>query len=424
MTDPLSITAGVAGLFSLGIQVAELFIKFYNSYRSQNTDVARMTTKLESLRDTFRSLDAALQKRVFRPDEQNLIRNIESSAHNCDELIKELEEEYKKFDEAATIGIKNAIKVASRRATYPLRQSTLQKLDETISEIRENLTTALGVLQLRDHKNTQDDITELKMMLEVQISSTIRDWLRAPDATVDYNAASAKRHPGSGIWLVQSSAFITWLNRDNSFLWLNGFAGCGKSVLCSTAIQYSFRHKPVNQNTGIAFFYFTFNDDSKQNESAMLRALLLQLSGQLSDSKTGLISLYDSNRTAVPSPAVLIAHLQNLIQKFDQVYILLDALDESPLYTQRSQVLDAIKKMRNWGFSGLHLLITSRDEHDIRESLSPAGNDEIVMKNAAINQDIGNFITEQLNIDPKLRLKWHAHHVQIQQALTERADGV
>ena len=310
---------------------------------------------------------------------------------------------------------------------YPFRQSTLLKLNETISEIRDNLTTALGVLQLRDHKNTRDDVTELKSLVEVvkasQISSTVRDWLRAPDATVNHNAACAKRHPRTGIWLVQGSAFITWLSRDNSFLWLSGFAGCGKSVLYSTAIQYSFRHKQANRRVGIAFFYFTFNDEFKQNESAMLRALLLQLSGQLSDSNTELISLYGSNRTAVPLPAVLIAHLQNLIQKFDQVYILLDALDESPRYGQRNQVLNAIKKMREWRFSGLHLLVTSRDELDIRGSLNPAEDDEIVMKNAAIDQDIRNFISEQLNIDPTLRRKWHAHHVRIRQALAERADG-
>lgn len=60
MTDPLSVTAGIAGLFSLGIQVTESLVKFYNSYKSQDIDVARVTTKLENLSDIFRSLSAAL----------------------------------------------------------------------------------------------------------------------------------------------------------------------------------------------------------------------------------------------------------------------------------------------------------------------------------------------------------------------------
>ncbi|MCJ1267393.1 hypothetical protein MMC22_007278 [Lobaria immixta] len=159
MIDPLSVTAGIAGLFSLGIQVTESLVKFYTSYKDQDTDVARMTTRLESLLDTFCGLDAAVQRRTFRPDEQDLIKNIESSVRNCDGLIQELKEEIQKFDRAVAVGIRGTLRAAGRRAAYPFRQSTLQKLDEVVGEIRHNLTFTLEVLQLRDHENTQDDIT-------------------------------------------------------------------------------------------------------------------------------------------------------------------------------------------------------------------------------------------------------------------------
>jgi hypothetical protein len=43
--------------------------------------------------------------------------------------------------------------------------------------------------------------------------------------------------------------------------------------------------------------------------------------------------------------------------------------------------------MREWRQPGMQLLVTSRDEPHIRESLSPAKNEEIVMKNAEINRD-------------------------------------
>jgi hypothetical protein len=427
MTDPFSVATGIAGLISLGIQVTGSLVKFYTSYKGQDSDVTRTTEKLESLLHTFQFLDATLQSRTFRPDEVDLIKNIESSIHKCDDLIQELKQECEKFDKASINGIKGTIKVAGRRAAYPFRQSTLQKLDEDISEIRDNLSLALEVLQLRDHKSTQNDITELKSLVEIvrasQISSTIRDWLKAPDATVNHNAACAKRHPGTGMWFIKGHIFTTWLTQDRSFLWLNGFAGCGKSVLCSTAIQYTFRYKRSDRGVAIAFFYFTFNDESKQDESAVLRTLLLQLSGQLSDSHTDLARLCDSYHTSIPPAIVLIAHLRHLIQRFDQVYILLDALDESPRYGQRDRVLNTIETMRKWLLPGLHLLVTSRDEPDIRESLSPVGDEEVIMKNTEINHDISNFISRQLEIDPKLR-KWRACHDRIQQVLAERAQGV
>ena len=40
---------------------------------------------------------------------------------------------------------------------YPFRRSTLQKLDEDIGEIRYNLSLALDVLQLNDHKRNEDE---------------------------------------------------------------------------------------------------------------------------------------------------------------------------------------------------------------------------------------------------------------------------
>lgn len=180
------------------------------------------------------------------------------------------------FGKATSGGIIAVFGVAGRRATYPFRQSTLHKLDEDISDLHRNLSLAINVLQLKDSKNFQDDITDMKLLLNLvrtrQISENIRNWLNAPDATVNHNAAFAKRHPGTGVWFVKSSLFTAWLAEENSFLWVNGFAGSGKSVLSSTAIQFAFRHRGSNPQIGIAFFYFTFNDNSKQDESAMLRA--------------------------------------------------------------------------------------------------------------------------------------------------------
>ena len=211
MAEPFSVTVGIAGLISLGIQVTGSLINFYISYKGQDTDTDRTTTKLENLLDTFQLLDDALNRRIFRSDEQNLLKQIESSAHKCDELIQELMRKCEKFEKTSTTDIKSIIRVAGRRAAYPFRQSTLTKLDETINEIRHNLSLALNVLQLEDHKLTHDDIAQVKSLLEIvrasQVSSKIRDWLGAPDATVNHHAACAKRSSRTGTWFVEGFIF-------------------------------------------------------------------------------------------------------------------------------------------------------------------------------------------------------------------------
>lgn len=427
MSDPLSIAGSVAGLISLGIQVTQSLVEFYTSYKRQDSELTSTTEKLESLLGVFQLLEKTLSNRKFQADERSLIENIETLIKNCDELIQELQGECQKFSKATSNGIKAAVRVAGRRVTYPFRQSTLQKLDEDVGEIRDNLSVALDVLQLKGNERIQDDITDVKLLLDLvrtnQTSSIIRDWLKAPDATIDHNAACAKRHSGTGTWLVKSSTFTTWLTEENSFLWLNGFAGSGKSVLCSTAIQFAFRYRKSNPYIGIAFFYFTFNDESKQDESAMLRALLLQLSGQLQDGHLDLTRLHDSYKTGTPPSPVLTDYLQRLIQRFHHVYIVLDALDESPRNGAREHVLNTLETMQKWSLRGLHLLVTSRDEPDIRGSLNPPLIQQVKMENDGINQDITNFISGRLDEDRRLR-KWSPYRYKIQETLARRAQGV
>jgi hypothetical protein len=79
----------------------------------------------------------------------------------------------------------------------------LNKLDEDVGEMRNYLSFALDVLQLQDSRTLQEDLAEAKLVIELirttQISVAIRDWLRAPDVSVNHNAARTKRHPGTGM---------------------------------------------------------------------------------------------------------------------------------------------------------------------------------------------------------------------------------
>ena len=427
MLDPLSVAASVAGLISLGIQVSQSLVDFYNSYKDLDSDVEGTMKRLESLLDIFCYLDKTISNRKFQADERDLIKNIEASIKACDELVQELQDECKKFSKTSSNGVKATIRIAGRRATYPFRKSTLQKIDEDIDEIRANLSSALRVLQLKDNKRTQTDVAEIKTLLDLvktnQISSNLRSWLKAPDATVDHNAACLKKHPGTGLWLIEDSHFTTWLTEGSSILWLNGFAGSGKSVLCSTVIQFVLRHRRSDPRIGIAFFYFTFNDESKRDESAMLRALLLQLSTQLQDGHADLVRLYDSYQPSTPPPQVLIEYLRRLIERFQHVYIMLDALDESPRDGPRGHVLNALETMRKWVLQGLHLFVASRDEPDIRDSLSLSTAHQIKMQNIGIDKDIVDFISGRFDTDRKLR-NLLPYRNKVQESLAGRAKGM
>ncbi|KAI3089525.1 hypothetical protein CBS147333_10355 [Penicillium roqueforti] len=207
MADPLAIASGVAGLLSLGIQVTQSLVSFYTTYKGQDTDLAKVTQNLDNLLGIFRGLDIAVEERRSKADTQDLLREVQKAVQKCEEIITELQSECEKFHKDSAADLKYRVKVAGRRAAYPFRKSTLQKLEEDVSDIRENLSFALDVLQLKSHSEIQDGISEVKSLVErtnaSQVSLTIRCWLMAPDASLNHNATCAKCHPSTGLWMWQ-----------------------------------------------------------------------------------------------------------------------------------------------------------------------------------------------------------------------------
>jgi hypothetical protein len=175
---------------------------------------------------------------------------------------------------------------------------------------------------------------------------------------------------------------------------------------------------------GIAFFYFSFSDEQKQDDNGMLRTLLLQLSGQLGrDGERDLEQLQELYRSGSPPVNVLLDLLQHQLKEFSNAYILIDALDESPRDLKREGVLRAIEAIRGWSIPGLHFLVTSRNQLDIRESLNPLPVQNILLRNSEVDEDIESFVSHQLENDRKLQ-KWKVRHTEIKERLTAGAQGV
>lgn len=448
MVDPLGTAASVAGLISLGLQTVEYLYKFYSAYRDQDEALGRIADKLSDLLGSLQNIEQVIQARQSRPGEQLILQSIEKSITLCRDIISDLEGEASKFKKEPTDNWKKRVVVGGRRAAYPFKQDTLKDLSDDVDSFRGNLSIALQTLGLREHQNTQSDIRAIgaivastqndveevaavvKTIQAHNIRADLRQWLRAPDATVDFNTACSKRHAGTGQWLVQGPAFTDWLRRDNSFLWLYGFAGCGKSVLCTTAIQHALRHQRAQHNRAIAFFFFTFRDEAKQDASAMLRALLLQLAGQVPGLEAELSRLQESYKHGTPPVSVLIEYLRQAIERSRQVYILLDALDESPVETARKEVLDTIKSMRGWQLPGLHLLVTSRDRDapDIRISIRSVATDDVTnhipLKNDSVQHDIARYVSYQVEHDEQLQRWSEQQRTTIEDHLIRHADGV
>ncbi|TQN68258.1 Vegetative incompatibility protein HET-E-1 [Colletotrichum shisoi] len=422
MADPLSTAGTAVGIVSLGIQVTQALFKYYNDVKDQPSDTSRTLKKLERLLHFLGRLESHLGS---KDRNEELADGVRDAVRNCGECVEELQITVEKFEQAPDGRFRTAVRATGRRLAYPFRLSTLQKLDEDIDDAISQLSLALALLQQDTVDDIENDVEDIKAVLAavsaLVVSAEIRNWLKALDATVNFNDACTKKHPGTGLWFVKGPVFNTWIKERQSFLWLKGFAGCGKTVLSSTAIQYTRRHQRSDPHIGLCFFYFTFNDEMKQDESAMLRALILQLSNQLKHTPRCLEDLHENHRNSTPPAAGLLECLRQIVGMFGDVYIILDALDESPDPKFRRSMLGTLRRMRAW--PGLHLLVTSRDLPDISESLKATQEQAIAMTKENVDGDIAAFVTERLRDDEELQ-KLKKYHARIEQVLTGKAQGV
>ena len=428
MAEAIGGFAVAVDLISQGITVTRYIIDYCEKHKNQEAGRDKILQRSRELQAIFEDLRTNLSKRPSSTDEVALIRSITASIESCKENIARLEEQCAKFTEETSIGFKASLRTFGRRALYPLRHKTMQSLVTDMDRIYATLSPTLDILQLNDTQTIRSDVIDVRSAIEEvktsQSSTEIREWLKAPDTDTDHNIANELRQPGTGRWFVNSEQFCIFSSEPNSILWVKGFAGSGKSVLISTAIEYIREYKRPVDGVGLAYFYFKFNDQAKQDTSAMLKCLISQLSLQLPETTAELAQLWESRKFKAPSSAELLSCLRSVIQCFHEVFLILDAIDESPPDDRRERVLDTINAIREWSIRGLHFLMTSRNEPDIRNSLDLQTNYHVEMRNDNIDSDIATHVSAWLDTNGQ-KYRWLLpYRSKIQDSFTQKAQGV
>jgi hypothetical protein len=184
----------------------------------------------------------------------------------------------------------------------------------------------------------------------------------------------------------------------------------------------------------VAYFYFDFNDTEKQNAANCVSSLIAQLCSQVVDLPEKLKKLYkecnDGKQKAAMRDLKAVLELFAVIEEVD-VFIVADALDECPKNAKklgeepRKELLELITEIKAWSPSNIHLLLTSRPEPDIRETLTPLLKTEAIsIQGSQVDSDIELHINSQLSTDSKLN-KWPGEVKQeIEKTLTAGANGM
>ena len=176
----------------------------------------------------------------------------------------------------------------------------------------------------------------------------------------------------------------------------------------------------------LAYYYIDFNDASSMSVGTLLRSLIKQICATMEDIPKEVQSFCSQHRASgqAPSTAALISLLRTLERDLHlEMYIIIDALDEFS-EDRKSELLQTIASLASRQFLKSHVLVASRSEDYIEESISQFLTEDIKIDNALVDIDISLFIQSSLSEDARLK-KLPAHIKELaQEKLAEGAQGM
>lgn len=426
--DPLSVSASIVAL----LQLTSTVIRYLSDVRNGPKELQRIRLEVSSVQNIL----LMLQDQADEAEQGDSFLSTLGSFNVRNGLFEQFRATLERLvSKLAPVKGRRQIGITFK---WPFEKEEIREILNTIERqkasfilVRQNDHIVSSKVIGSDMKTVKKEVNEITFGITslqiIERHNNIRQWLTAPDPSFNYNRALKDRHVNSGGWFLKSNIYLKWLSESGSLLWLYGIPGCGKTILSSTIIKSTVEYCQSRASSVVLYFYFDFNDVEKQRNEKMIRSLIVQLFSQCAGISQALESLYSScmNGERQPTYEILLQTLRQMLAGFEQIYLVIDALDECK---ERDELITSIEELTSWKDLNLHILATSRQEKDIAESIKSISDDEqrICIHSTLVNADIRAYIQTRLQTDRDLKRWRNKPEVQqeIEDMLMKRVDGM
>lgn len=436
MADPLSISTSIAGLVTFTDAIFRRTFKSVKAVKGAPNELSALISAMGALSGILHNLSLITSQLEGEPFGSTVQAN---HIHSCLQTVDKVKSILDKFDSSTEACTMKTMK----RLKWPFSGTKVKDLCTEIEGHKTTLSLALtsdgllGLLQtLSRQKDLQSGIngieSELKRKHEVEtrIAMTterrkVLDWIQPYDPYQNHGMSLRLRHPGTGLWFVESDKIKSWLTCAGAKLWCYGIAGAGKTVLASSIIQEAIEQSCPN--VAVAFFYCDYKNTATQEPRNILGSLACQFALQDEVGFEKIRAFYEKHNPADrPSTEFSLDDLSNLVvetaSSFNNAMIVVDALDECG--DQSKFVTRLLSDLHNRDEAGsIKTLFISRDEEEIREVLD--GYKQVSL--AAKSSDLKLFVGAQIELRTRnrdLRIKDESIKQDIMERLVDGADGM
>jgi len=162
---------------------------------------------------------------------------------------------------------------------------------------------------------------------------------------------------------------------------------------------------PATNGVQIAYFFFDFNDSTKQTVESLLRSLVFQLAVSVDNIPMSLESLYakhhhDRRSSTLPTTAEWASVLLQLLSEKEIFYIVIDALDDC---LEEERLIESLNYLVSESTASTRWLFTCRISEEVSLNLHSDKFQTVRIKSSDVDRDIATYLHATLENDPKLR---------------------
>ena len=314
----------------------------------------------------------------------------------------------------------SSVRMLAKSLWKPVKRDfelTVRQLEAAIDDVKDEASLAEkeAASQDRNRAVAQDRVNEHQALFE---------WLDPVQPLINYEKAAKLHEEHTGQWIFTNPAFETWLDTPSGVLWLHAKPGAGKTIMASTVITYLDDPVQLSGNDSIVLYYFCdYKDPKTQSTRKVIETLLADLCRQSSKALAFMADLsrrYREVRSSCSFVDLFEAFLKCLAME-NRIFAVVDALDECNDRVELiARLLSATRTVPSLG-----LLMTSREEHDIQESME--GVPHLSLGASDMADDIETYVTNELQRllgSRKLKLRDPSLEERIRTTLTSKAGGM
>ncbi|KAF2803872.1 uncharacterized protein BDZ99DRAFT_164571 [Mytilinidion resinicola] len=407
------------GDFVILIQLAD---KTRRQFLDAPDEFKAISDIVKSLSPILREIEDVWLIRDLNLKQLNDLRDI---AQSCEDALGRLNEKLERYQELDSHPKELGGKVHKAWKRFRWNPEEIKKLQDDII-VHVNLLDAFhGKLFGQVTLAIEDGVDRLHRRQDDREHQEMLDWLTPIDFAPQQNEIIHRRQGETGLWLLQSNEFRSWINQQSQILFCPGIPGAGKTMMSAIVVDYLMAKYRDDPSVGIAYVFCNYQSQHEQTPVAILSSLLKQLASArpaLPDAIKGLNKPFNPKAERPPLDEIVKA-LRATLKLHSKVFIVIDALDEYRVATGDGTDEDenyaankeALGKLLSELFQlrteiQVSLFATSRFETDITSRFEGCVSKEI----RAHDHDILKYIDSRM---PKLLRSQISKHSQLQEKI-------